>query len=45
MLCEQNQTVSIGEGIETEDELNTLINLKIEAGQGYFLGRPAPKLF
>ncbi len=45
LLCEQNQTVSIGEGIETEDELNTLINLKIEAGQGYFLGRPAPKLF
>lgn len=45
LLCEQDQIISIAEGIETEDELNTLINLKIEAGQGYFLGRPAPKPF
>lgn len=43
LLCPQGQTVSIAEGIETEDELNTLVDLGVEAGQGYFLGRPAPE--
>lgn len=42
-ICEQNQIISIAEGIETEEELNTLSNLNIEAGQGYFLGRPSPE--
>jgi EAL domain-containing protein (putative c-di-GMP-specific phosphodiesterase class I) len=31
----------IAEGIETEEELTTLINLGVYAGQGYFLNRPA----
>jgi len=31
----------IAEGIETEDELSTLINLGVYAGQGFFLLRPA----
>lgn len=44
LLCKQSKIVSIGGGIETEDELNTLINLGVGAGQGYFLGRPAPEL-
>jgi len=30
------------EGIETEDELATLIRLGVKYGQGYYLGRPAP---
>ncbi|MCL2689122.1 MAG: GGDEF domain-containing protein [Chitinispirillia bacterium] len=30
----------IAEGIETEEELKTLIKLKIDLGQGYFLGIP-----
>lgn len=30
----------IVEGIETEEELKTLINLDVEFGQGYFLGTP-----
>ncbi|QIB67901.1 GGDEF domain-containing protein [Aminipila butyrica] len=30
----------IAEGIETEEELKTLINLKVDYGQGYFLGIP-----
>jgi EAL domain-containing protein (putative c-di-GMP-specific phosphodiesterase class I) len=32
----------IAEGIETESELEALKLLKVEYGQGYFLGRPAP---
>ncbi len=31
----------IAEGIETEEELATLVNLGVYAGQGYFLNRPA----
>ncbi len=31
----------IAEGIETEEELSTLINLGVYAGQGFFLLRPA----
>lgn len=30
----------IAEGIETEEELKTLIKLKVDLGQGYFLGIP-----
>jgi diguanylate cyclase (GGDEF)-like protein len=33
----------IAEGIETIDELNTLISIGIPFGQGYFLQRPAPE--
>lgn len=43
-LCKQNGIVSIGEGIETEKELNTLLDLGVDAGQGYLLGRPLPEL-
>lgn len=32
----------IAEGIETPDELKTLIRLGVEAGQGYFLQKPDP---
>jgi len=32
----------IAEGIETEEEARTLIDLGIEFGQGYWLGRPEP---
>lgn len=32
----------IAEGIETRSELDTVRDLGIESGQGYFLGRPAP---
>ncbi|WP_018247603.1 EAL domain-containing protein [Orenia marismortui] len=34
----------IAEGIETEDELNTLINMGIDYGQGYFIAPPTIKL-
>ena len=42
-LCQPNKIASIGEGIETKEELDTLINLGVEAGQGYLLSRPAPE--
>lgn len=32
----------IAEGIETQAELDVLVNMGCEFGQGYFLGRPAP---
>ncbi len=31
----------VAEGIETEMELKTLLELRITLGQGYLLGRPA----
>jgi EAL domain-containing protein (putative c-di-GMP-specific phosphodiesterase class I) len=40
-LATQSGSVSLAEGIETEEELKTLLSLEIEAGQGYLLGRPA----
>lgn len=42
-FCNQDKIVPIGEGIETEDEMKSLIGLGVEIGQGYFLGRPGPK--
>lgn len=33
---------SLGEGIETADELAVCKDLGLESGQGYFLGRPMP---
>jgi EAL domain-containing protein (putative c-di-GMP-specific phosphodiesterase class I) len=34
----------IAEGIETEEELETLIKLNVDFGQGYFLGIPRKSL-
>jgi EAL domain-containing protein (putative c-di-GMP-specific phosphodiesterase class I) len=42
-LCKESKIVSIGEGIETEEELKMLIDLGLDAGQGYLLGRPSPE--
>ena len=40
-FCRESGIATIAEGIETEAELKTLIDLNIEYGQGYYLGRPA----
>lgn len=40
-LSEATNMRLIAEGIETEEELETLINLGVYAGQGFFIGRPA----
>ena len=39
----QGQTI-VAEGIETETELETVLGLRFDAGQGYLLGRPGPSL-
>ncbi|MFN8028482.1 MAG: EAL domain-containing protein [Acidimicrobiia bacterium] len=38
----ETATQLIAEGIETEDEADTMRRLGVELGQGYLLGRPAP---
>ncbi|GFP75049.1 GGDEF domain-containing protein [Clostridium fungisolvens] len=40
-LSESTNMKLIAEGIETEEELKTLISLGVYAGQGYFISRPA----
>ncbi|MDO8535442.1 MAG: EAL domain-containing protein [Candidatus Omnitrophota bacterium] len=39
-FCRENKITSIAEGIETKEELDTLIDMGAEAGQGFLLGRP-----
>ncbi|WP_304508537.1 GGDEF domain-containing protein [Anaerotignum sp.] len=39
-FCKDSGIKTIAEGIETEAELNTLIDLSIDYGQGYFLAKP-----
>jgi diguanylate cyclase (GGDEF)-like protein len=40
-FCKEMNIVLIAEGIETEEELDTLIRLGVDYGQGYYLGMPA----
>ena len=40
VLAARGGAVSLAEGVETEEELAMLIELGIEAGQGYLFGRP-----
>ncbi|MGC9960371.1 MAG: EAL domain-containing protein [Acidimicrobiales bacterium] len=40
-LAAQAGALSLAEGIETKEELETLRSLHIDLGQGYLLGRPA----
>ncbi len=39
-FCEEANIKVIGEGIETKEELNTLIQLGVNYGQGYYLAKP-----
>lgn len=39
-FCKESGIATIAEGIETEGELKTLIDLNIDYGQGYYLARP-----
>lgn len=43
-FCHENNIVSIAEGIETKQDLDTVIQLGVDAGQGYYLCRPKEKL-
>ncbi len=41
-VCRENQIQVIGEGVETEAEVDTLTELGCDLLQGYFIARPAP---
>ena len=41
-FARKTDTCVIAEGIETEEELGTLIQLGVPLGQGFFLARPTP---
>lgn len=42
-FCKKSSIKTIAEGIETRDELKTLIELGIDYGQGYYLALPKPE--
>ncbi len=39
-FCRENGIISVAEGIETKEDLEILLELGVDAGQGYFLCRP-----
>ncbi|HOW36131.1 MAG TPA: EAL domain-containing protein [Candidatus Omnitrophota bacterium] len=39
-FCKENNIISIAEGIEQKEDLDILIDLGVDAGQGYLLCRP-----
>lgn len=43
-LANSMQCQVIAEGIETQEELDMLLKLRVPYGQGYLIGRPAPTL-
>jgi EAL domain-containing protein (putative c-di-GMP-specific phosphodiesterase class I) len=42
ILADKMESTIIAEGIERQEELETLLELGIDYGQGYLLGRPGP---
>ena len=42
VLADRLGAMSLAEGIETEEELNLLRGVGVQAGQGYLFGRPEP---
>ncbi len=43
-FCKENKIISVAEGIEKEEDLGILIDLGVDAGQGYLLSRPSPEI-
>ncbi len=43
-FCRENNIFSIAEGIESHEDLQALIGMGINAGQGYYLCRPTPQV-
>jgi diguanylate cyclase (GGDEF)-like protein/PAS domain S-box-containing protein len=41
-FAEETESVIVAEGVETAEELETLVNLGVTHVQGYLLGRPSP---
>lgn len=44
VFCESANIHVIAEGIETKEELETLVQLGVHYGQGYYLQRPQPEI-
>jgi EAL domain-containing protein (putative c-di-GMP-specific phosphodiesterase class I) len=42
ILADTMESTIIAEGIERQEELETLLDLGIDYGQGYLLGKPGP---
>ncbi len=40
-FCKENGILSVAEGIERKEDLQILIELGVDAGQGYYLSRPS----
>ena len=43
-FCKKSNIVTVAEGIEEEEELETAIELGVDTVQGYFLARPTPDI-
>ncbi len=43
-FCQENNVISIAEGIETKEALETLKQLGVQAGQGFYLYKPSPTI-
>ena len=40
-FCKENGILSVAEGIESKEDLDVLIELGVDAGQGYYLSKPS----
>jgi len=43
-FCKENNILLVAEGIETKDDFCIIKKLGIDAGQGYYFGRPSPRM-
>ena len=43
-FCQENNILSIAEGIENKEDLKIVMGLGVDAGQGYYLCRPSAKI-
>ncbi len=43
-FCRENNIICVGEGIENRQEFDILVELGVEAGQGYYLCRPTDSI-
>ncbi len=41
-FCQERHVLSVAEGIETKEDLDAVIDLGVDAGQGYYFYRPTP---
>lgn len=43
-FCKERNIICVAEGIETQEDLDMVIESGVDAGQGYFLCKPTPQL-